>query len=279
MNNRRISFAVEGMDCATCANKLQSDLASVDGVIAANVNYATQRASLVYNPSQLCASRILAAIRREKLDVPLLQTTIYVSDLAYSSSRHTVEQAVQGDGIVCASANLYEGKVDLLAFPGYENCPQVELALKRLGLHPVQTSRARTDYLYLRLLAATNVALYLIVATAGYLLGSGGTHLFISPVTSALVSGLALAVIGYPFLWRAFLALYRGNLDSGVLVALAAILLFLLGIVLAMSARNQPSTWYTASLVSIAISSILLSGWFLVRTWQLYAASSRPAHA
>ena len=51
MSTRQISFAIQGMYCAKCALKVETVLGQLDGIIAAQVNYATERASVVYDPA------------------------------------------------------------------------------------------------------------------------------------------------------------------------------------------------------------------------------------
>lgn len=268
------------MYCATCASKLQFALTSIDGVTAATVNYATERASIVYDADQTGARRMLQAVRSEKFDVPLVGLALYSPDLVYATSERTVERALlQADGIVFAATNLSTGRIDVLAFSEYQNRPYLEAVLKRLGFTPAQQKpQVRTESLHMRFLAATTIALFLAITIAGYLGGVTGVAHLVSLSTDLLVSGVGLGFIGYPFLRRAFVALVRGRLDPGVLVALAAVLTFLLGLVCALFFKSKEAALYSTALASFAVSSVLLAGWFLVRTWQLYFESSRPSN-
>ena len=47
----RAELAVEGMHCASCASRVQRTLAGQPGVQQATVNLATERATVVYDPS------------------------------------------------------------------------------------------------------------------------------------------------------------------------------------------------------------------------------------
>ncbi len=48
----RTELALEGMTCASCAMRIEKGLKKVPGVIDANVNLATEKASVVYDPTQ-----------------------------------------------------------------------------------------------------------------------------------------------------------------------------------------------------------------------------------
>ena len=47
----RATFAVEGMTCATCAMRIEKGLLKLPGVKVANVNLASEQASIVYDPA------------------------------------------------------------------------------------------------------------------------------------------------------------------------------------------------------------------------------------
>ncbi len=48
----RATFALEGMTCASCAMRIEKGLKKVPGVADAQVNLATEQATVTYNPTQ-----------------------------------------------------------------------------------------------------------------------------------------------------------------------------------------------------------------------------------
>lgn len=59
---RQISIPIEGMSCAACAARIEKTLAGLEGVEAAGVNYATQRAELRFQPEAIQESQLRSAI-------------------------------------------------------------------------------------------------------------------------------------------------------------------------------------------------------------------------
>ncbi|GAC1455891.1 MAG: hypothetical protein NVSMB8_01840 [Candidatus Limnocylindrales bacterium] len=57
-----ISFPVTGMTCASCVRRIEKALARVDGVAAASVNLATERATVHYDPGVATPEALTAAI-------------------------------------------------------------------------------------------------------------------------------------------------------------------------------------------------------------------------
>ena len=52
MQESRTVLDLEGMTCASCAMRIEKGLKKVPGVIDANVNLATEKASVMYDPTQ-----------------------------------------------------------------------------------------------------------------------------------------------------------------------------------------------------------------------------------
>jgi len=57
-----VSFPVEGMTCASCVNRITRFLQKVDGVEDANVNLASESATVRFDPSQVAVSDLAAAV-------------------------------------------------------------------------------------------------------------------------------------------------------------------------------------------------------------------------
>ena len=49
----KVVLPIQGMTCASCVNKVEKALSSVKGVVHADVNFATERASVEYIPEEV----------------------------------------------------------------------------------------------------------------------------------------------------------------------------------------------------------------------------------
>ncbi|MDR1805476.1 MAG: heavy metal translocating P-type ATPase [Clostridium sp.] len=58
----RVTIPIGGMSCAACAARVERALAKLDGVLSASVNYATEKASVCYEPSRVRLSAIKQAV-------------------------------------------------------------------------------------------------------------------------------------------------------------------------------------------------------------------------
>ncbi len=66
----RLILPVEGMTCASCSARVGRALTKLDGVTEANVNFATHRAAVTYDPSRVDPEALRAAVERVGYAVP-----------------------------------------------------------------------------------------------------------------------------------------------------------------------------------------------------------------
>jgi Cu+-exporting ATPase len=64
-----IVLPIEGMTCASCVNRIERYLNKTDGVVQANVNLATERATVTVDPSVTGRSELVAAVEAAGYDV------------------------------------------------------------------------------------------------------------------------------------------------------------------------------------------------------------------
>lgn len=63
-SQREILMPISGMTCASCANAVQRAIGKLDGIKEVNVNYATEKARVVYDSSQTRISEIKNAVTK-----------------------------------------------------------------------------------------------------------------------------------------------------------------------------------------------------------------------
>ncbi|MCX6571096.1 MAG: heavy metal translocating P-type ATPase [Candidatus Aminicenantes bacterium] len=69
MGLQRLDLGVTGMSCASCAANVERALKHIEGVRAANVNLATSRATVMFDPRRVDAGRLVQAVRDAGYDV------------------------------------------------------------------------------------------------------------------------------------------------------------------------------------------------------------------
>ncbi|MFL5184241.1 MAG: heavy metal translocating P-type ATPase [Microvirga sp.] len=109
-----IDIPIQGMTCASCVGRVEKAIRSVEGVAAANVNLATERAHVEFAPSEANPAAVADAIRAA----------------GYEPFENTIELKI--DGMTCASCvNRVEKALGRV--PGVENA-SVNLATERASI-------------------------------------------------------------------------------------------------------------------------------------------------
>jgi len=58
----RVHLDIDGMTCASCATRVEKKLSRLEGVEGSSVNYATEEATVVYDPEQVEVDDLLGAV-------------------------------------------------------------------------------------------------------------------------------------------------------------------------------------------------------------------------
>src|SRR5574341_409549 len=139
MTTRQISFSVQGMFCAKCAASIERALTPLDGVAAAHVNYAAERASVMYDPARVTTGAIVQAVRGQGFAVPTELVTVYSNDLLYATFSRSIERwLARAEGIVKVSANIVARQVSIDIIPEAATREGLTRQLARFGFHAVE---------------------------------------------------------------------------------------------------------------------------------------------
>ena len=58
----RMDLSIEGMTCGACAASVERGLSAVPGVASAHVNFATERATVIFDPASADREMFVAAV-------------------------------------------------------------------------------------------------------------------------------------------------------------------------------------------------------------------------
>lgn len=116
------SLQITGMTCAACANRIEKGLNKLEGVTEANVNFAMERATVIYDPNIVDVSKMEASIQK----------------LGYSTAKEAVD--LQLVGMTCAACALKIEKT-LNKLPGVSTA-NVNFAMEtaHVEYNPVEVS-------------------------------------------------------------------------------------------------------------------------------------------
>ncbi|MBA1157815.1 heavy metal translocating P-type ATPase [Microvirga mediterraneensis] len=102
-----IDIPVHGMTCASCVGRVEKAIRAVEGVTAANVNLATERAHVEFAPSGADPAAVAEAIRAVGYEPSESTVELKIDGMTCASCVNRVEKALtRVPGVVGASVNL-----------------------------------------------------------------------------------------------------------------------------------------------------------------------------
>ena len=69
MNLAKETIQIQGMSCAACVRRVEQGLSTLEGVNSASVNFATERASVEYDPDAVTPAALRAKVKELGYDV------------------------------------------------------------------------------------------------------------------------------------------------------------------------------------------------------------------
>ncbi len=247
------------MSCAKCAPEIEHALAQLQGVVAARVNYASERGIVTFTDPHVSAALVVGKLQSAGFDVPLERCVFEVDGLIYATSAQTVERILsRAEGVVRANVDLRTQRVMVDSLPEQASRAACERELGGLGLRVMPPLAPNTIYKFVARAVITVLLALLSLWSAG---APGG---LLQVVT--VISSIAAYGVGLPFYRRAYDSFLRGELDTSVWVALVGSLLLLGGLLMTFA---MPAALLTTA--GLVLVNGLTAGWFLARGVELWA--------
>jgi len=138
-----IGLPVSGMTCGACATRLQKALARAPGIHRAAVNFATERADVVFDPGTVNAASIADAVVKAGFEVRGEQCSLGVKGMTCSACAYRIEKALMGvSGVIEANVNLVLERADIKTVPGQTDLRDLSEAVEKAGFDVVLDSES-----------------------------------------------------------------------------------------------------------------------------------------
>jgi Cu+-exporting ATPase len=134
MATKKIELPIGGMTCASCVATIEGGLKELPGIAEVNVNLATERGSVVYDPELVNIDQLVKIVqdvgyevRTEKVDIP-------VGGMTCASCVATIESALKElDGVVSANVNLATERARVEYLPTQVSLADLKKAITDAG--------------------------------------------------------------------------------------------------------------------------------------------------
>ncbi|WP_435062730.1 heavy metal translocating P-type ATPase [Halobaculum sp. EA56] len=145
-DRQRVTVDVGGMTCANCAATIEDAVADLDGVGEVAANYATDEATVEYDPERVTLAEVFEAVESAGYD-PIAETvTVGITGMTCANCSATVEDAVEDlPGVVSVDANYATDEATVRYAPSVTSPEAVYDAIEDAGYEPIRGDGAGED--------------------------------------------------------------------------------------------------------------------------------------
>jgi len=261
------SFPVTGMTCATCAGTIADSLNELEGVEKADVNLATERASVTFDPEKVDVAKMRRAVEDAGYGVIMNELTLSIGGMSCASCVNTVQEAVSElDGVLSASVNLVTEKLTVRYDPQRVRVAQIKKAVVDAGYEVIEaqtldlekemrekeTRRQRTLLVLSLALAVPTMIVMLIMDFTDL------WHHFLMEWGNLIMFALATPVqfiAGYQFYIGAYKALRNrtANMDTLIAVGTSAAYFYSVAVIFAPGLVAMDHVYFDSSAMIVAL--------------------------
>jgi P-type Cu+ transporter len=138
---KQITLPITGMTCANCSATIERNLKKMAGVADVSVNYATEKATVAFDPSQVNPSAMSSLIGNLGYGVAQGKLEIPVSGMTCANCSATIERNLKKmPGVVNANVNLATERASVEFIPTIVNYGDIKAKIVDLGYGVIEGS-------------------------------------------------------------------------------------------------------------------------------------------
>ncbi|MEI9477223.1 MAG: heavy metal translocating P-type ATPase [Deltaproteobacteria bacterium] len=131
---RRIDLPIGGMSCASCALKIEKGLTNTEGVSKATVNFAAEKATVLYAPGETSLSALITKVNDLGYEAKTEKVTLPVQGMTCASCVNRVEKALKSSkGVVNVNVNFATQRASVEYLPGEVTIRDLKRAVQEAG--------------------------------------------------------------------------------------------------------------------------------------------------
>ena len=242
-NTQTTVIPVKGMHCATCAMTVTKSIYSREGVENADVNFATEKAVLTYNPDKVSLEELGEAIRDAGYE-PVLpsdketsrEVKLRIVGMTCAACVSAVERALKKvEGVEDAVVNLATERAFVKYNPQVVSIVDLRQAVRDSGYdvsdeEEVDVYEEELEKVKRRMLLSWAFTGPIILWMIPHMfLGITFPNHFIFNLGVTLISAPVIFWIGYPTIRSAYASVEHGSANMDLLIAMGTVIAWLTG--------------------------------------------------
>ena len=139
MSNRTAHIAISGMSCATCSTTIQKGVKALEGVSGASANYASDEATVEYNPDAVTLAEIYDAIEQTGYEPDRGVLPIEIRGMSCTTCAQTNQRAIERvPGVIKADVNFTSDEARVEYNPADASFDAIYDAIEDAGYDPIR---------------------------------------------------------------------------------------------------------------------------------------------
>jgi len=146
MAKREITLPITGMTCANCAFTIERNLNKVEGVEEARVNFANERAKVIFDPGVVKGSDLVALVGELGYGVATAHVELPLKGMTCANCAQTIERALNRlEGVVKADVNFASERASVEYAPELVSLEEIKKAVVEVGYEVIEVAGEPED--------------------------------------------------------------------------------------------------------------------------------------
>lgn len=135
MPHKKITLPITGMTCANCAANIERGVKRLDGVAEVNVNFASEKASISFDPHKLELNDVVEQIVKSGFSVGRAKVEFPVTGMTCANCAMNIERALakKVPGVLSAAVNFASERATVTYIPGLTGPDDLVAAVEKAG--------------------------------------------------------------------------------------------------------------------------------------------------
>ncbi len=139
--NKELIIPVTGMHCANCANTVARNLKRLPGVGDANVSYASERATVHYDPTQVQPAQMLDKLQEIGYGAAVAEVELPISGMTCNNCANTISRTLRRlDGVLEANASYATERAQVRYLPSMVEISDIKRAVRDAGYRVIEVT-------------------------------------------------------------------------------------------------------------------------------------------
>jgi len=269
---KQAQIQITGMTCAACANRIEKSLSKLEGVAEANVNFALEKATVVYDPSKVDLSKMEQSIEKLGYGTAKEAVDLQISGMTCAACANRIEKGLNKlPGVTRASVNFALETAHVEYSPSAVSVEEMIRKVEQLGYKAIPKEeqddakdhrQQEIDRQKRRFALSAILSFPLLWSMVGHFSFTSFIWVpswFMNPWVQLALATPVQFVIGKPFYVGAYKALRNKSANMDVLVALGTSAAYFYSLYLTVEWANMaerhhaPAMYYETSAILITL--------------------------